>query len=114
MEPIEELTSKIAEETVTRRGFIVTLGKIAASAAAVIAGISLTGGGRANAATLTCCHGSACSGSSCPSGSSVTYTWTCCDRSECDYGQRCYDCYSGPTYICTYQQRIYKPGCPCK
>lgn len=112
MEPIEELTSNIAAETVTRRGFIATLGKIAASAAAVVAGISLTKGGIAHAAPA-CCNGTACSRSSCPSGSSVTYTWTCCNG-VCNQAQTCYDCWSGSTYICTYTLApFYKQGCPC-
>jgi hypothetical protein len=112
MEPIEELTSKIAAEPVTRRGFFATLGKIAASAAAVVAGISLTNGGIANAAGY-CCQGTACSGSRCPSGCSVQYTWVCCDG-VCNQAVTCYDCYCGGHYNCTYTSGpYYKQGCPC-
>lgn len=116
MEPIEELTSKIAEKTVTRRGFIATLGKIAAGAAAVVAGISLTGRGKVHAAGLTCCSGTACHGSSCPSGSSVGYNnWVCCDGSGCNTGERCSDCYSNSSgaYVCTFQTITRVQGCPC-
>ncbi len=119
MEPIEELTRKIAaQETTSRRKFFATLGKVAAGASAVVAGISLANEGVANAATLTCCTGKACSGLSCPSKSSVQYTWLCCDGTACNTGERCNDCCTSKgcpnwSYVCTYQIVTRIQGCPC-
>ncbi len=115
--------SKDIEARSSRRGFIATMGKVAAGIAAVMAGGDIFSNSLAHATTdsLLCCTGKQCSQDQCPSGSTVTYTW-CCPYQAPGYGSPnspncipvlCNDCYAGKTYICTYATDGSGAGCIC-
>lgn len=95
----------------SRRGFISTMGKVVAGIAATIVG-GYVNEGIANAApngSLLCCTGTACGGTSCPSGTHLGYTWCChyegVPRQSPNYiAVYCKDCYDNGSnnYNCTY------------
>jgi hypothetical protein len=92
---IKWASKRLAGET-SRRGFVSTLGKLAVGAAGLITASAFPRD--TEAAQLQCCTGAACSsGSRCPSGTTVGYTWSC--------GKwLCNDCLdSSNNYVCTYK-----------
>jgi hypothetical protein len=89
----------VGEATVhsSRRGFLGTMGKMAAGAAAVVAGTAFFTR-PAEAASLHCCEGRACAFKGCAAGMALGYTWSCA-------GYFCHDCftdYGAGHYHCTY------------
>lgn len=99
---INRLAETLAARS-SRRGFIKTLGKITAVAAALAAGAFITAK-PALADILECCTGHACDTQSCPSGTQVSYQWVCCNRVGGGFDEYfCNDCEdSVPQIICVY------------
>lgn len=117
---MSDQTNRSADQT-TRRNFFLTMGKVAAGLAAVIAGESFATGSAfaasiaqnksaivPNSLPLYCCTGTACA-DLCPSGSSIKYQWQCCsgpDTIECN------DCLtSSGAYVCTWAERFTIGNC---
>jgi len=111
----KKLIDKMANQA-SRRGFLYRVG--AAALGLFAASKFGTGIALAYSAPLYCCSGQWCGGNSCPAGTSVGYTWTCCDNNLCGTKYRaCADCCTNgdcTTYpaTCTYTY-IINQYCPC-
>ena len=89
---IDRLSRKMSTNT-SRRGFITTLGKVAAGIAALFIGNGVTNTAQASTGTpLLCCDGNACpSGlSACPHNTIQNYVWYCCTNGNLH--TTCHDC----------------------
>ena len=98
---IKHLSEQLASQT-SRRGFIYKLGVVALGVAAVVSGHGFLSQA-AEAAPACCTSGSAgtCAHKSCPSGSSVKYTWRCGVQGSAYY--ICHDCKNGRgKLVCVY------------
>jgi len=94
---IKRISERLAAQS-SRRGFFSTIGKAVLGAAAVITGQGFFTQ-EAEAKSLKCCnHTTQCASSTCPSGTSNTYTWVCGSHIHC------HDCFNTTTskYVCTY------------
>ncbi len=109
---LEDIMDRLTKGMATRRGFIRTMGKVAAGVAAAMTG-GLIHSDMASANNLLCCTGTYCGYTHCPSGSSVDYTWCCryyagpqTTQSPSYIGVICNDCCKNGNckdyYICTY------------
>jgi len=94
-EMIKRISERLSAQS-SRRGFFSRVSKIVLGAAAVFTGQGFLAQ-TAEARTLQCCTGTPCPSKGCPSGSSVTYTWSCGSHFYC------HDCHtSSGTFVCTY------------
>jgi hypothetical protein len=100
---MDEIIKRISERLSaysSRRGFFSTMSKVVLGAAGVITGQGFLAQ-TAEARTLQCCTGTPCLSKGCPSGSSVTYIWSCGDHfycNDCSYT----DSSGSRHYVCTY------------
>ncbi len=123
MSKIMKYLTQVMAERPSRRGFIAMMAKGTAGLAAIMVGESFNRGQalasgpdgpppNCNSSNpLYCCAntGPACPTSSCPSGTSVDYTWYCCEQGLGTI--RCQDCASQTGPCCTAVAIINAP-CP--
>ena len=105
---IDRLARRVSDQLAgrpSRRGFVA---KLATGAGAVLAGLQRYEDAAGQTIENTCCTGaSACQSNSCPKGTKLRWSWTCCQGSGCDQGggtwYRCNDCNKGRhTNRCVY------------
>jgi len=98
-ENIKRISERLTEQS-SRRGFFSVMGKVVLGAAALITGQGFFAQA-AEAAPACCTGGATCSGSGCPSGSSVKYTWRCGVHGSHYYV--CHDCKTSSGHlVCVY------------
>ena len=110
---IKWISERLAERS-SRRGFFSTMEKALLSAAVIVTGQGFSARSSdaaqpAEAQSLECCdrRSRVCSsGTVCPSGSSVGYTWSCHIHDGSHYYcNDCYDDVNPDIYVCSYALR---------
>lgn len=103
---IKQISERLADRS-SRRGFFSTIGTAVAAAAALITGHGFFA--QAAGVPLHCCTVSggatACATTSCPSGTTVSYTWHCGHNHDDDHGDYyiCHDCNTAAgKHVCVY------------
>ena len=105
---IKQISNQLADRS-SRRGFFSTIGIAAAGAAAFITGHGFFAQAATTHPPLHCCTlgggAYACLTTSCPSGSTVKYTWHCGHNHDDDQGDYyiCHDCNTATgKHVCVY------------
>ncbi len=106
MDKANHLDALDYSERPSRRGFLVTLGKISLAAGAVVAGIGAT----ATGALASCCTRTPyCPGSTCPQGDNALISTCCVDRNQQSF--ICTPCFnSNNDFDCTASSPAYCSG----
>jgi hypothetical protein len=98
-EIIKRISERLAARS-SRRGFFSTISKVVLGTAAVITGQGFLAQTAEAASPLRCCTGTPCPTTSCPSGTTANYIWSCGPHFTC------HDCFiSSSTYVCTYSTK---------